>query len=250
MKKVNDWGILLKEGYSKDIVKSFFEHMGLTPYNSVTLQCSDSFCSQGPKGDHFQGYALDVLRPSRKMFTLPDDWVEAERYLNQVVPEKGVFYKVVGSNFDMIGLITEEPKSDVGRCKARYISTSGQGKYINNDSWCFQSYDRHIVPASDEEIDWLNYCMTINKYVSIDEFREGANLPKINGYDGEFDVDNKDLVIYGCARISIKMLKKLLKSSLHQYSGNRTVSGIIISSSVIISIEEIQQIIAADEKRK
>ena len=71
---------------------------------------------------------------------------------------------------------------------------------------------------------------------------EIPQLPKINGYSGEI---KGDIVKYGCAEISLAMLRKMNRVMNEKYSGNRTISKIILDSGATISKVEIEQILKA-----
>ena len=71
---------------------------------------------------------------------------------------------------------------------------------------------------------------------------EIPQLPKINGYSGEI---KGDIVKYGSAEISLAMLREMDQVMNEKYSGNRTISKIILDSGATISKVEIEQILKA-----
>jgi len=65
------------------------------------------------------------------------------------------------------------------------------------------------------------------------------SLPIINGYKGKLIEPDRDLIEFGCAQISIQLLKRLTLS----HNGNRTIKSIKLDSGVEITMEQIKQII-------
>ena len=81
-------------------------------------------------------------------------------------------------------------------------------------------------------------------------YKKELELPEINGYEGVYD-KNHNIIRYGCAVFPVKDLKilysnidnfnEVVKKNLDKY--NRTVSRITLSSDVVITIEQLKQII-------
>lgn len=65
------------------------------------------------------------------------------------------------------------------------------------------------------------------------------SLPKINGYEGELTGYN--VVKYGCVEFNLVQLSNLLEASNHL--GSRSIKSITLSSDVIITMDEINQIL-------
>lgn len=79
-------------------------------------------------------------------------------------------------------------------------------------------------------------------YHGIKEFSDILQLPKINDYDGEYD-EGDEFVTYGCAKISLAMLRAVLNAD-DDGVGNRTITSITLSEhDVNITMGEIEQII-------
>jgi len=66
-------------------------------------------------------------------------------------------------------------------------------------------------------------------------------MPIINGYDGR--LDEKGMVIYGCASFHIQHLKSIVDNNELDF-GNRKIKSITFDSDVKMTIEEIEAIVA------
>ena len=116
-----------------------------------------------------------------------------------------------------------------------------EGKIYKIASFCSENYfhSARIEVQSDDSGNRNGWFKSNFRKARPDEIPQ---LPKINGYSGEI---KGDIVKYGCAEISLAMLREMDRVMNEKYSGNRTISKIILDSGATISKVEIEQILRA-----
>lgn len=100
---------------------------------------------------------------------------------NYTLPNKdmveGRYYKVISNtddDFIMIGkaLSMEVREGDNYWAEATFISPNRPVKFQKNKRWCYKNEARTFLPAEDHEIEWLDYCIENDKYVSKSIFNQ------------------------------------------------------------------------------
>ena len=74
------------------------------------------------------------------------------------------------------------------------------------------------------------------------QYTEPPKLPEINGYQGEYLVD-QNVVKYGCAEISEGLIQDFVKFCVVQRIGNRRATGLVLNSGVTLKLEDCRKIL-------
>ena len=99
------------------------------------------------------------------------------------LPEKDKYYYVEQDSFFMIGKVDiplneEDSDKDIFRGSCHYFIAKGYQSLHRGESWCYKDYNRTFRLATQEEIDWLEYCNKIDKYVTKEEFLKQTKIMK------------------------------------------------------------------------
>lgn len=91
------------------------------------------------------------------------------------LPEKNKYYYVEQDKFFMIGKVDiplnkEDSDKDIFRGSCHYFIARGYQSLHRGESWCYKDYNRTFRLATQEEIDWLEYCNRVDKYITKKEF--------------------------------------------------------------------------------
>jgi hypothetical protein len=141
------------------------------------------------------------------------DWVELRGGGNGMMPSDRIICQLLE--------IDESNKPSGHFYNASHFMFKRNGDY-------YRTHKSHIVRlATEEEI----------KTAQI-------QLPTIHGYQGKLE---NGFIVYGCARFSEEFFEDLAKVD---YSGNRTIANVELSSGIKISMKEIKQIVDYINKNK
>jgi len=106
------------------------------------------------------------------------------------LPEKNKYYYVEEGNFFMIGKVDvplneEDSSKDIFKGSCHYFIARGYQSLYRGESWCYKDYNRTFRLATQEEIDWLEYCNKIDKYVTKEEFLKQTKIMKKEDFSFE-----------------------------------------------------------------
>lgn len=88
----------------------------------------------------------------------------------------------------------------------------------------------------------ITFTQFLNYYHGFDQYRKLKQLPKINGYDGEYDPDSQ-MVIYGCAQIDESLIRDANAIMNRESEGNRSIKAITLDSEVEITRRQAKEIV-------
>lgn len=271
MKK--DWEVTVEEGTSGDLIRLFFNEIGLDKYSEDTV--SDAIEYSHPLSYNQGKVWFCKSNVDNKKFSLPSDWVKAKKYILDT-PEIKVGDWVDWNGHTLIwnggkntdGLWVGEWRNDLSmrnlfdksktkltnkqllerlmpEIKKRGFLDLKKGDIAKGIKWSNKYSGEKITFSVENGNIWMNgldYNVDIlrnGKWGTITKAK--SEPPKLNGYEGEYDKKNERFT-YGCLSVYLHELKML------ENSFSESIMGIDLNGGYRVTRADIKELIKYAEK--